>query len=81
MKRKMEFDGKRLIRGLVDAGLVLCGVIWLYSLFTFAGGTMDTSMEAEAVTHYQLWALAVLVGSNILLVVLFKIRKKIKEQR
>lgn len=76
----LEFNGKRLLRVVIDAGLIICGIVWGYSLLTFAGGTMDTSMEAEAVTRYQLKALAALIISNVIIVILFKFRKKIKEK-
>ena len=76
----VEFDAKRLLRIVIDGVLILCGIVWVYNLFTFANGTMDTTMEAEAVTRYQLEALAVLIVTNILMVLLFKGRKKLVEK-
>ena len=75
----VEFSFKRLMKGIIDVFLVILGIIWVWSLFTFAQGTMDNSMAAEEVTRYQLESLAVLIVCNIIIVVLFKFRKKIKE--
>lgn len=76
----IEFNWKRLVRAIVDVVLVIFGIIWVWSLFTFAQGTMDTSMAAEEVTRYQIEALIALVIANIIMVILFKIRKKLTEK-
>ena len=73
-----EITGKKLLCVLIDIVLVICGIVWVYNLFIFANGTMDTTMEAEAVTRYQLESLAILVVANVIMVVLFKVRAKIK---
>jgi len=73
-----EITGKKLLCVLIDIVLVICGIVWVYNLFTFANGTMDTSMEAEAVTRYQLESLVILIVANVIMVVLFKVRAKIK---
>lgn len=73
-----EITGKKLLCVLIDIVLVICGIVWVYNLFTFANGTMDTSMEAEAVTRYQLESLIILIVANVIMVVLFKVRAKIK---
>ena len=73
-----EITGKKLLCVLIDIVLVICGIVWVYNLFTFANGTMDTSMEAEAVTRYQLESLVILIVANVIMVVLFKVRTKIK---
>lgn len=76
----IEFNWKRLVRAIVDVVLVILGIIWVWALFTFAQGTMDTSMAAEEVTRYQIEALIALVIANIIMVILFKIRKKLTEK-
>ena len=76
----LDFSPKNIVKTLMDIVLIICGVIWIFALFKFANGTMDTTMEAEAVTIYQLKALAVLIVTNIIMVVLFKGRKKIVEK-
>lgn len=73
-----EITGKKLLCVLIDIVLVICGIVWVYNLFTFANGTMDTSMEAEAVIRYQLESLVILIVANVIMVVLFKVRAKIK---
>lgn len=73
----VEFDVRKLIRGIIDVALVIFGALWVWALFTFAQGTMDTSMEAQEVARYQIEALLVLVAANIFMVILFRFRKKI----
>lgn len=73
----VEFSGKKLVRAIIDVALVIFGVIWVWALFTFAQGTMDTSMASEEVTRYQIEALLALIVANIFMVILFKFRKKI----
>lgn len=75
----IEFSWKRLIKGVIDVCLVILGIAWVWSLFSFASGTMDTSMAVEEVSRYQIESLAVLIVCNIIIVILFKIRKKIQE--
>lgn len=73
----VEFNVKKLVRGIVDVALVIFGAAWVWALFTFAQGTMDTSMAAEEVSKYQIECLLVLIAANIFMVILFRIRKKI----
>ena len=73
----VEFNVKKLIRGIIDVALAIFGMIWVWALFTFAQGTMDTSMAAEEVTRYQIESLIALVAANIFMVILFRFRKKI----
>lgn len=76
----IEFNVKRFIRIIVDVILVICGVVWVRALFTFANGTMDNSMESLDVARYQIEALVVLIVANVFMVILFKIRKWLKEK-
>lgn len=75
-----EFNLKKLVRAIIDIVLVLLGIVWVLALLTFANGTMDNSMAAEEVTRYQIEALIRLVVANVIMVILFKIRKKITEK-
>ncbi len=75
-----EFNLKKLVRAIIDIVLVLLGVVWVLALLTFANGTMDNSMAAEEVTRYQIEALIRLIAANVIMVILFKIRKKITEK-